>query len=53
MFFVGGQEIWYRYAESDIITDAINKVVEDAIAAYPMKVKYRDIVLSYVNLAGE
>ncbi len=53
MFFVGGQEIWYRYAESDIITDAINKVVEDAIAAFPMKVKYRDIVLSYVNLAGE
>ena len=53
MFFVGGQEIWYRYAESDILTDAINKVVEDAIAAFPMKVKYRDIVLSYVNLAGE
>ncbi len=53
MFFVGGQEIWYRYAESDILTDAVNKVVEDAIAAFPMKVKYRDIVLSYVNLAGE
>ena len=53
MYFVGGQEIWYRYAESDIIADAINKVVEDAIAAFPMKVKYRDIVLSYVNLAGE
>ena len=53
MFFVGGQEIWYRYAESDLVTQSVNKVVEDAIAAFPMKVKYRDMVLSYVNLAGE
>lgn len=53
MFFVGGQEIWYRYAESDLVAQSVNQVVEDAVATFPMKVKYRDIVLSYVNLAGE
>ncbi len=53
MFFVGGQQIWYRYAERDCVAQSVNQIVEEAIAAFPMKVKYRDVALSYVNLAGE
>ncbi len=53
IFFVGGQEIWYRYAESDLIGQTANEIVEAAMADYPMEVKYRNIVLADVRLAEE
>lgn len=45
MYFVGAEEGWLRYGAEAYITDACNKLIEDAKAAYPMEVKYKNISL--------
>ena len=51
MFFVKRVPIWQTYAESDLVATLEEKIVTDAIAAYPMEVDYNAIALGEVDIA--
>ena len=45
MYFVGSQELWYAYAESDLLSDTVSAEVPAAMEAYPMVVDFSAIKL--------
>ena len=52
MYFVDSEPIWKSYAYKDVITDKINKLMEQVVGEYSMEVSYKDIVLGYVDMAA-
>ena len=45
MYFVGSQDLWYSYAEADLLSDMINAKVPEAMEKYPMAVDFSAIKL--------
>ena len=43
MYFVGSQDLWYAYAEADLMSDMINAKVPEAMEKYPMTVDFSAI----------
>lgn len=52
MYFVGSQEIWHTYAKSTLVSDLMNKRIEEFAADHKMEVDYSKIALGVVDLAG-
>ena len=52
MYLSGSQEIWYTYAKSTLISDMMNKRIEEFSANHKMEVDYSKIALGVVDLAG-
>ena len=52
MYLAGSQEIWYTYAKSTLISDLMNKRIEEFSADHKMEVDYSKIALGVVDLAG-
>ena len=52
MFFVESRPIWKEYAESDLLNEMANNVIDEANAKYPMTVDYSAILLGYVDLTA-
>lgn len=51
MFFVYGDEGWYRRAEEALLTNACTEVMEKAMEEYPMEVDYKKIVLGKADMS--
>ena len=45
MYFVGSQDLWYAYAEADLLSDTVSAEVPAAMEAYPMVVDFSAIKL--------
>ena len=43
MYFVGSQDLWYAYAEADMMSEMIGAKVPEAMEKYPMVVDYAAI----------
>jgi len=52
MFYVAGEEGWYRIAKEEAITQACTQEMESAVNEYPMEVQYRNIRLGDIDLMG-
>ena len=52
MYFCGSTPIWEKEAESAILTDKTNKLIEDGQAKWAMEVNYKKIVLGQVDLTS-
>lgn len=52
MFYVDSRPVWPDYVESELINLRANELLEEIIAKYPLEVKYEDILLGYVDMAG-
>ena len=50
MYFVFGEEAWYRYAEQDAMTDLCSEEMMKIIESYPREVNYKKIVLGDLGL---
>lgn len=53
MFYVDSRPMWRDYAESDLINERTNQLLDEIIDKYPMEVKYADILLGYVDMTGD
>ena len=45
MFFVDSHELWYAYAEADLLSDLISAKIPEAMETYPMTVDFAAIKL--------
>jgi len=45
MYFVAAEEGWLRYGTEAYIADACNALIDEAMAAYPMEVNFKNIAL--------
>ena len=52
MYFVESRPIWKEYAESDLINEMANNLLDEVTAKYPMTVDYSAILLGYVDLSA-
>lgn len=52
MFFVDSRPMWKEYAESDLINERANQLLNDTIAKYPMEVEFDKVLLAYVDTDG-
>ena len=52
MYFVDSQELWYAYAEADMISDAVSAAIPAAMEHYPMNVDYSAIKLGQMSLTN-
>ena len=52
MYFVSKEDIWVTQTRSQMLSEASQQIVKDALAAYPMEVVYKKIVLGEVDLAS-
>lgn len=52
MYFSGSQDMWYAYAEADMISDAISAEIPAAMESYPMTVDYSAIKLGVVEFVS-
>lgn len=52
MYFCGSNPLWLDYARNDLMAERANALLEEASAKYAFEVRYSDIVLGYVDLAG-
>lgn len=52
MYLSGSRQTWYAYAQSSLLTELSNQMLNNAMEEYPMNVKYKNIVIGEVNLAG-
>lgn len=50
MYFSGSEETWITQTRSTILSETAQKIVSDAMDAYPMEVDYKKIVLGEVAL---
>lgn len=50
MFYVDGEEGWYRAAKQSMISDECTKILQDALEKNPMEVEYKKIRLGEANL---
>lgn len=50
MYFVGSEEVWLTKTRSAYISEKSNEIVADALERFTMEVKYKKIVLGYVEL---
>jgi hypothetical protein len=53
MYFVGSDLVWYLNAESDMMAEKGNALVEEIRAKYPAEIDYSAIALGSVNMAAE
>lgn len=54
MYFVGSNaDLWYSYAQNDLMTELGNQIVENAMEEHPLKVNFKKIVLGEVELAAQ
>lgn len=51
MYFISSEDIWITQSRAGILSDAAQKLVQDALSAYPMEINYKKIVLGEVKLA--
>lgn len=52
MYFVKGEDTWYAYAKSSLLTEKSRQMVDAAIAENPMTVNYKNIALGEVKLGA-
>lgn len=52
MYFVDSQDLWYAYAEADMLSDAIGAKVPAAMETYPMTVDFSAIKLGQLAEAN-
>jgi hypothetical protein len=45
MYFVGDEDVWISEVRSTIVNDRSTKLVNEAVAKYPMEVNYKKIVI--------
>ena len=50
MYFVDSEDIWIREVRSTILSERIDKFIEEAKAQYPIQTTYKKIVLSEIPL---
>ena len=53
MFFVGSRPVWPDYAESDMMNAYATRLLDEAVAKYPMEAEFASILLAYVDIDGE
>ena len=51
MFFVGSEPMWISYAESGLMQELTNQIVEDARNNYTLEVDYSAIALGLVDIS--
>lgn len=52
MYYVDSRPVWRDYAESDLINERTNQLLDEILDKYPMEVKYTEILLGYVDMTG-
>ncbi len=52
MYFVKGEDTWFTYAKSSLLTEKSKQLVDAAVAENPMTVNYKNIVLGEVKLGA-
>lgn len=50
MYLSDSQEAWYAYAQSSLLTERSNEMLDQIMEDYPMKVSYKNISLGEVSL---
>ena len=53
MYFVGSDPVWYLNAQSDMMAEKGNELLEGIRAKYPAEIDYSAIALGNVNMAAE
>lgn len=53
MFYVGSTPVWYATAESDLLSQKADEIMESARANYQMSVDYASVVLGLVDFSTE
>lgn len=53
MFFVDSTPVWYATAESDLLTERSNALVEEIMNKYPLTVDYTKVAIGTVDFAVE
>ena len=52
MYYVYGEEGWYRYGQQSLVQDMSREVINSLVEKYPMEVDYRKIVVPNVLISG-
>lgn len=52
MYFVGSRPVWKDYAESDLINERANQILDGIVSKYPVEVEFENILLAYVDVTG-
>lgn len=53
MYFSGARTVWQEYAQTELLSELANQIVEDALAQHPMEVSYKKILIGAVDFSNQ